>query len=82
MSPVGGTGDCTTLATACGSIQTAITTAETKTGDDVTINVASRPYTENDTIDASTLNSLTIAGAGAFDHYGERQPGRDGVRRR
>ncbi len=62
---VGGTGDCTTLATACGSIQTAITTAETKTGDDVTINVALGTYTENDTIDASTLNSLTIAGAGA-----------------
>ena len=52
---------------ACGSIQTAITTAETATynGDDATINVAAGTYTENDTIAASSLNSLTIAGAGA-----------------
>ena len=31
----------------------------------MTINVALGTYTENDTVDASTLNSLTIAGAGA-----------------
>ena len=34
-------------------------------GDDVTVNVAAGTYTENDSIDASSLNSLAIAGAGA-----------------
>jgi hypothetical protein len=64
---VGGSGDCTSLANACGSVQTAITTAQSGTynGDDVGINVAAGTYTEADTIDASSLDSLTIAGAGA-----------------
>ncbi len=63
----GGSGDCTTSATACGSIESAITTAESGSynGDDVTINVAAGTYTENDTIAASGLNSLTLQGAGA-----------------
>ena len=63
----GGSGDCTSQANACGSVQTALTaaTAGPYAGDDVTINVATGTYDENDTIDASSLNSLTIAGAGA-----------------
>ncbi len=63
----GGSGDCTSQLNACGSIQTAITTAEggTYNGDDVTINVSAGTYPEIDTISASLLNSLTIAGAGA-----------------
>ena len=63
----GGVGDCSTQVNACGSIQTAITTAEggSDNGDDVTINVGAGTYTENDTVSASLLNSLTIAGAGA-----------------
>ncbi len=64
---VGGTGDCSTLANACGSMQTAINTATggTDNGDDVTIDVAAGTYAENDSISASSLNSLKIAGAGA-----------------
>ncbi len=63
----GGSGDCTSQLNACGSIQTAITTAEgvSYSGDDVTINVAAGTYTENDTISGASFNSLTIAGAGA-----------------
>jgi YVTN family beta-propeller protein len=62
-----GSGDCTSLVNACGSIQTAINTAEggSYNGDDVTINVAAGTYTENDSIDDPSLDSLTIAGAGA-----------------
>jgi hypothetical protein len=62
-----GTGDCSSLANACASIQTAVTTTEdgAYNGDDVTIVVGAGTYTESDTIDASSLNSLTIAGAGA-----------------
>ena len=54
-------------ASPCGSIQTAINTAQggSYSGDDVTINVAAGTYTEIDTISASSLNSVTIAGAGA-----------------
>ncbi|MGB7052750.1 MAG: choice-of-anchor Q domain-containing protein [Acidimicrobiales bacterium] len=61
-----GTGTCS-QASPCGSIQTAITAAEAGpyNGDDVTINVAAGTYTENDTVSASSLDSLTIAGAGA-----------------
>jgi hypothetical protein len=64
---IGGTGDCTTPATACGSIHTSITTAQggTYNGDNVTINLAAGTYIENDTINASSLNSLTLSGAGA-----------------
>src|SRR5271165_6252734 len=53
----GGSGDCTSLVNACGSIQTAINTAEggSYNGDDVTINVAGGTYTENDSIDVSAL---------------------------
>jgi hypothetical protein len=60
-----GTGDCSSLANACSSIQTAINTAQggSFNGDDVTINVAAGTYTENDSVNASLLNSLTIAGA-------------------
>ena len=63
----GGSGDCTSQLNACGSIQTAINTAEggSYSGDDVTINVAAGTYTENDTMSSSSTNSLTIAGAGA-----------------
>ncbi len=63
----GGSGDCTSLVNACGSIETAINTAEggSYNGDDVTINVAAGTYTENDSIDDPSLNSLTIVGAGA-----------------
>ncbi len=63
----GGSGDCTSQLNACGSIQTAINTAEggSYSGDDVTINVAAGTYTENDTISGASFNSLTIAGAGA-----------------
>ncbi len=63
---VGGSGDCTSQLNACGSIQTAITTAEgvSYSGDDVTINVAAGTYAENDTISGASFNSLTIAGAG------------------
>jgi hypothetical protein len=62
-----GTGDCTSAAVPCGSIQQAITTAEggTYRGDHVTIDVAAGTYTENDTIDVPSHESLTIAGAGA-----------------
>jgi YVTN family beta-propeller protein len=61
-----GSGDCTSQVNACGSIQTAINTATggSYSGDDVTIDVADGTYTENDTIDASSLDSLTIQGAG------------------
>ena len=63
---VGGSGDCKPRVNACGSIQEAITTAQTNDGTDaVTINVGAGTYSENDTIAASSLDSLTIAGAGA-----------------
>ncbi len=64
---VGKTGNCTTKGKACGSIQTAITTAEgaTYNGKNVIIKVAAGTYTENDTIAASSLASLAVAGAGA-----------------
>ena len=62
-----GSGSVCSQASPCGSIQTAINTAQggSYNGDDVTINVATGTYTENDNISASPLNSLTIAGAGA-----------------
>ncbi len=64
---VGGSGDCTSSANACSSIQTALTTATggSDAGDDVTINVAAGTYFEHDSISALGLNSLTIGGAGA-----------------
>ena len=50
----------------CGVIQNAINTAVANdVGDDVTIDVAAGSYSENDSISASSLHSLTIAGAGA-----------------
>jgi hypothetical protein len=63
----GGTNTCTASATPCLTIQQAINEAESSysTSDDVTINVATGTYTENDSVAASSLNSLTIAGAGA-----------------
>ena len=66
-----GSGDCTTLVNACGSVQTAINTATggSYPGDDVTIDVAAGTYDENDIADASSLNSLTIAGAGASSTF-------------
>src|ERR1700691_1521569 len=65
--PGGGTGDCTTRASACGSINFAIATAvgAAYAGNDVTINVAKGTYYGAATVDASSLASLTIAGAGA-----------------
>jgi hypothetical protein len=64
---VGDTGDCTTQANACGSINFAIGTARDAAyaGDDVTINVAPGTYYGSATVDASSLGLLTIAGAGA-----------------
>jgi hypothetical protein len=61
-----GAGDCTSQGNACGSIQTAINSAVAGTynGDDVTISVGAGAYTENDTVDASSLDSLTIQGVG------------------
>ncbi len=62
----GGTGDCTTPATACGSIQAAIDTAQgSDSGDDVTVHVGVGTFTENDVIAAASLHSLTVDGAGA-----------------
>ena len=63
----GGTGDCTSLAAACGSLQTAITKAQGSaySGNDVTITVGAGTFTEHDTINPGGLASLTIAGAGA-----------------
>jgi hypothetical protein len=63
----GGTGDCSSQANACGSIQTAITTATggSYSGDDVTIDVGAGTYTETETANTSSLDSLTIVGAGA-----------------
>jgi len=63
----GGTGDCTATTKACGSIQTAITRAQGSaySGNDVTVNVGAGTFTEHDTIDATGLASLAIAGAGA-----------------
>ncbi len=62
-----GLDDCSTPANACSSIQTAITTATggSYAGGDVTINVAAGTYSELDTINASSLDSLTITGAGS-----------------
>jgi titin len=62
-----GSGAACSQASPCGSIQAAIDTAEggSYNGDDVTVNVAAGTYTETDSIDASSLNSLTISGAGA-----------------
>ena len=64
---IGGTGNCTSPATACGSIHSAITTAQSGSysGLNVTINVAAGVYIANETISASTLTSLAIVGAGA-----------------
>jgi len=62
-----GSGNTCSQASPCGSIQNAITAAQNNysSDDDVTINVAAGPYNEIDTIAASSLDSLTIAGAGA-----------------
>ena len=63
----GGTNTCTASATPCLTIQQANIEAATNYSaiDDVTINVAAGTYTEDDSVDASSLDSLTIAGAGA-----------------
>jgi uncharacterized repeat protein (TIGR02543 family) len=62
-----GSGTTCSQASPCGTIQNAINTAESGSynGNNVTINVAAGTYTENDSISASSLNSLIIAGAGA-----------------
>jgi len=64
---VGAPGDCTSPASPCGSIQTAVTKAQSGpyNGEDVTIQVGSGTYTENPGINSTSLHSLTIAGAGA-----------------
>ena len=69
---VGGTGDCTTQANACGSVDYAVGTAlgygsasDVYAGDDVTINVAAGLYLGHTTVNASALGSLSIAGAAA-----------------
>ena len=70
MAP-SGSGDCTSLPNACGSIQTAVDTATggSYAGDDVTIDVAAGTYTKTTIVDASSLDSLTIAGAGASSTF-------------
>ena len=64
----GGSGsrDCSSVANACSSVQTAIDTAEGSAyaGDDVSVNVAAGQYTERVTIAASSLHSLALVGAG------------------
>ncbi len=52
---------------ACSSVQDAINAAEGAgyDGDEVTIDVAAGTYTENDTIDDTSISSLAIVGAGA-----------------
>jgi hypothetical protein len=62
-----GSGVTCSQASPCSSIQTAINAARGAiyAGDNVTINVAAGTYTENDSVSASSLNSLTLAGAGA-----------------
>jgi hypothetical protein len=60
-----GTGDCTSSANACASIQTAITAAELLVSSDVTIEVAAGTYVENDTIDVPGGDTLTIQGSSA-----------------
>ena len=51
-------------------------TGRSYAGDDVTIDVAAGTYTENDTVDASSLDSLTIQGVGHSVDPRRRQPGR------
>ena len=62
-----GSGSACSQGAPCGSVSAAISTATggTYDGDDVTIDVAGGTYSENDTVDASLLDSLTITGAGA-----------------
>ena len=68
---MGGSGDCTSPGNACGSIQTAIAAATggSYPGDDVTIDVGGGTYTEDEIFDPSSLDSLTIAGAGASSTF-------------
>ncbi|MGA3147679.1 MAG: choice-of-anchor Q domain-containing protein, partial [Acidimicrobiales bacterium] len=68
---LGGSGDCTSQVNACGSIEAAISTATggSYPGDDVTIDVGAGTYTEDDSFDPSSLDSLTIAGAGASSTF-------------
>jgi hypothetical protein len=64
---VGGIGNCSTLTTPCGAIQTAISAAENSKydGDNVTIVVAAGTYHEYDHISSYSLGSLSIVGADA-----------------
>jgi hypothetical protein len=59
-----GTGTACTKASPCNTISQAATVALADGGDNVTIKVAAGTYNENDSIDASSLQSLTIVGAG------------------
>jgi hypothetical protein len=60
-----GTGTACTKASPCNSISQAAAVALAHGGDTVTIKVAAGTYDENDSIDASSLASLSIVGAGA-----------------
>ena len=62
-----GSGTVCSQASPCGSIQTAINTATGGSYPEyyMTIDVATGIYTENDTVDASSLDSLAIVGVGA-----------------
>jgi hypothetical protein len=76
-----GSGSACSQGAPCGSVSAAISTATggTYDGDDVTIDVAGGTYSENDTVDASLLDSLTIDGEhqlGDHREWGERQRGR------
>jgi Putative Ig domain len=60
-----GTGTACTKASPCSSISQAASVALSHGGDIVSIKVAAGTYDENDSIDASSLASLSLVGAGA-----------------
>jgi hypothetical protein len=62
----GSTGSACTKSDPCGSVQTAVNVASAGSfaNDDVTIDVGVGTFSEADTIDASSLGSLTINGSG------------------
>jgi hypothetical protein len=54
---------CTTSSLACGTIQEAITAAESYVTSDVTVQVAAGTYNENDTINVPSGDTLTLQGS-------------------
>ena len=61
----GGAGSACTEASPCRHISKALEVALTETGDSVVISVAGGTYNEIDAVDASSLQSLSLQGAGA-----------------